>query len=381
MLVRSSLLAAFAASVMVAGAAQAADVTGFRAIGVKTSGVPKSAEATAKAVLPMLSSASQIPRALEIPTWKKPTGKAEFVPGSAGSNAAPAPVPYVAAGTAVGEPRAYGTQNHPFTTKLASASGTSSPTNLYPYRATGKLWMQYSGGWSVCTASLIKKGLLVTAAHCIWDYGVAGSGPSQIIWQPARYAGTTPYGQYGYTGYWLPTVYINGTDECTTTGVVCANDVAVITLAPGSDGKYPGEKTGWYGYGTNGYSYATYFGARQALITQLGYPAAFESGYKMIRTDSMGYEANPNNVIIGSNQTGGSSGGPWLVNFGIEPVKTHTTPTANTMAVVATTSWGYTNAALKQQGASRFGNNSRFPTTTNLTALVNAACAARPAAC
>ena len=49
-----------------------------------------------------------------------------------------------------------------------------------------------------------------------------------------------------------------------------------------------------------------------AEITQLGYPSQNYDGLKMIRTDSLGYQDAPNNVIIGSAQTGGSSGGPWL---------------------------------------------------------------------
>jgi V8-like Glu-specific endopeptidase len=383
-IVVKNLIAAVALVALGTGSAAGADVTYIPAIGAKAGGLTKSEQASARVVLPMLKSAAEVPKALRLPAWKKPVGKSEFVPGSSGSVVAAPPVRYPdtsAGGSSVADSRAYGTQNHPFTTRGVWAAGTSAPTTYYPFRATGKLWMNRNGSWSVCTASLIRKGLLVTAAHCIWRYGVANSAPTQVVWQPARFAGSVPYGQYNHSGIWLPTVYINGTDECTTTGVVCANDVAVITLNKGSDGKFPGEKTGWYGYGTNGYSYASYFGARQALITQLGYPAAFESGYKMIRTDSMGYEANPNNVIIGSNQTGGSSGGPWLVNFGMEPAKTHTNPTANAMAVVATTSWGYVSAALKQQGASRFGNNSKFPTTTNITALINAACTAKPANC
>jgi hypothetical protein len=48
---------------------------------------------------------------------------------------------------------------------------------------------------------------------------------------------------------------------------------------------------------------------------------------------------------------------------------------------VATTSWGYTALTQKVQGASRFGNNSRFTTRTNIGALVADVCAATPAAC
>jgi len=73
---------------------------------------------------------------------------------------------------------------------------------------------------------------------------------------------------------------------------------------------------------------------------------------------------------------GGSSGGPWLENFGIRPTLTGTgngtAPLSN--VVVGVTSWGYTNNAVKQQGASPFTSN-------NIVSLVNSACGSRPAAC
>jgi hypothetical protein len=58
-----------------------------------------------------------------------------------------------------------------------------------------------------------------------------------------------------------------------------------------------------------------------AQLTQLGYPVALDGGLLMQRTDSYGFvDGNAsNNTVIGSLQTGGSSGGPWLVNFGIKP--------------------------------------------------------------
>lgn len=60
-------------------------------------------------------------------------------------------------------------------------------------------------------------------------------------------------------------------------------------------------------------------GPRSAQIAKLGYPLAFDSGYPMIRTDSLGYWTTPSNVILGTDQTGGSSGAPWIVNLGKSP--------------------------------------------------------------
>jgi hypothetical protein len=83
-----------------------------------------------------------------------------------------------------------------------------------------------------------------------------------------------------------------------------------------------------------------------------------------------------NNTVIGSLTTGGSSGGPWPVNFGQTPVLNGTSfgsyPAHN--IVVGVTSWGYVNGAVKEQGASSFTSN-------NIVPLVNAACGGSPSSC
>src|ERR1700730_7264366 len=99
----------------------------------------------------------------------------------------------------------------------------------------------------------------------------------------------------------------------------------------------------------------------------------------MERNDSEGVVSgsNSSNTIIGSLMCGGSSGGPWLNNFGIRPTLTgQINGTAfNPNVVVGVTSWGYeTNQSVKQQGASPFTSN-------NITSLVTSACNSPPTAC
>ena len=91
----------------------------------------------------------------------------------------------------------------------------------------------------------------------------------------------------------------------------------------------------------------------------------------MIRTDSsaMYYvpATNVKNLLWGSSQTGGSSGGPELVNFGRKPYY-GSGSSAGFMAmpniVVGTTSWGYTSPSIKLMGASWFGQNKEFPASS-----------------
>jgi hypothetical protein len=171
--------------------------------------------------------------------------------------------------------------------------------------------------------------------------------------------------------------------------VVCNNDLAVVLMNKDSLGRFPGNVVGWYSYGWGGYSnvQSPILGNRSvAQITQLGYPGAFDNGWQMQRTDAVGYyyqSGNLKNTRMGSAQTGGSSGGPWLVNFGNVPVVGggHDRGSANTQAVVGVTSWGFTDTAPNEQGASFFGINVQFPLVNyggrgagNIGALVNSAC-------
>jgi hypothetical protein len=275
------------------------------------------------------------------------------------------------------EPQEYGTSGHPFTTSRVNLSGIY-PSAWYPYRATGKLYFKIGTATYVCTASLIKRGIIVTAAHC-----VANFGKSQFYtgWQyvPALSGSTAPYGTWGYSSATVLTSYYKGTDACYQAGVVCTNDVAVIQVAPKTTSPtYPGTSTGWYSYGYNGYGFSSpSLSTPIALINQLGYPVSHDGGLLMQRTDSQGFVSNwVNNTIWGGRQTGGSSGGPELVNLGVAATLSGTSyGTAATFnVVVGVTSWGYTSTTVKQQGASPF-------LSTNIQVLVTSACAASNPRC
>ena len=269
-------------------------------------------------------------------------------------------------------PAEFGTSGQPYTTSRSSAYAVNTVI-YYPLRAAGKLFFKINGSSFVCSASLIKKGVVVTAAHCVSNFGQRQfySG-----WQfvPAYTNGVAPYGVWTARGRIVMTSYFDGSDSCAQSGVICQNDVAVLILNT-QNGQYPGTQTGYFGYGYNGYSFNSH---HEALITQLGYPVALDRGLLQERTNSQGFTDGSlsNNTIIGSLQTGGSSGGPWLVNFGMAPALSGFS--FGTMAshniVVGTTSWGYTNGSVKQQGASPFTSN-------NIVPLVQAACNFAPSAC
>ena len=275
------------------------------------------------------------------------------------------------------EQQQFGTSNHPFSTARADLS---SPTNtMYPYRASGKLFFRIGTSTFVCSASLIKRGVVVTAAHCVARYG-ARQFYNSWVFVPAYRNGVAPYRSWSVSQAWVMTSYFAGAaGECASiaVGVVCKNDVAVLELAPQSSPTFPGTSTGWYGYGWNGWGFTT---SGLTNITQTGYPQALDNGLLMERNDSYGFRSSStlvNNTIIGSLMTGGSSGGPWLNNFGYMPslcCGISFGSFASPNIVVGVTSWGYTNQAIKQQGASPF-------TSGNITLLVGAACAGSDPRC
>jgi V8-like Glu-specific endopeptidase len=268
-------------------------------------------------------------------------------------------------------PEDWGTNNHPFTTAKADLYGLVTQNN-YPYRAAGKLFFNIGSSGFICSASMIKRGIVVTAAHCVANYG-----QSQFYngWQfvPAYLNGLAPYGTWTAAQVWIKTAYFNGTDGCAVFGVVCPDDVAVIILNT-QNGAYAGTNTGWFGYWYGGGF--TSNGITQ--LTQLGYPAGLDNARYMERNDSYGYisPSNSNNTVIGSNMNGGSSGGPWVGNFGLPPQLTGETngSFSPTNVIMGVTSWGYTSTAPKEQGAAPFTSN-------NIQSLLNSACASVAAAC
>lgn len=268
-------------------------------------------------------------------------------------------------------PNEFGTSNLPFTTSRVDVGGLQLSKYDY-YRRAGKLIFKDGSSTYICSASLIRKGIVVTAAHCVAAFGQKRIY-SNFQYIPAYYNGNAPYGTWNASQVAVTAAYYNGTDSCSTSGIVCQNDVALIKLSPQSNA-YAGTYTGWYGYGWNGYGFTGSALAANtiALITQLGYPASHDSGVAMQRTDAEAYvsSANSMNSVMGSRQTGGSSGGPWLANFG-EAASFSSGIGLGSEAinnvVVGVTSWGYGGNTVKSQGASPF-------TTNNIVPLMNSLC-------
>ena len=269
-------------------------------------------------------------------------------------------------------PQEAGTTNHPFST--ARADGYTGTTNkTYPFRAAGKLFFKKSDGGSyICSAALIKKGIVLTAAHCVSEFGT-GQIYRDFSFVPGYKSGAAPYGKWAARSVVVLNAYVNGSDQCAQRGVICKDDVALLVLQP-QGSSLPGNSTGWYGYAYNGSG----FTGSRVHITQIGYPACLDNGAIMERNDSEGFKSasHTNNTLLGSLMCGGSSGGPWIINFGKRPNLTQTASGSEAAqnTVVGVTSWGSTSTGPKQMGASPFLN-------TNVQTMVNSACNSNPSHC
>lgn len=296
--------------------------------------------------------------------------------------------------------RAFGTFGLPYTTTRVqegnqSAAGATSANRLsttYPYRTIGKL--TFTQGY--CSASLIRRGVIVTAAHCIQNFGSGGAVFTNFQFRPGHYGATgataaqvAPHGTWNAWSFVRPATWANGTDiGC---GAARDNDLAVIALRKNANGQFAGNLVGWMAYGWNNYSFVTSpktGNLHTAAVSTLGYPALMDSGTIMQRTDGPTYTTavcNAGQLWQGSNLTGGSSGGPWVVNFsGRNAVLSGgaVLGTQSTMAVIGVTSWGSADPnAPKDNYSSQFRQNSRYPNASygiygagNIASLLNTLC-------
>ncbi len=182
------------------------------------------------------------------------------------------------------KPNNFGTSNHPFT------NARNPQITDYPYSPSGKLFFNIGSSTYVCSASVIQRGVVVTAAHCVANFGA-----SQLYsnWQfvPAYDNGNAPYGVWTASTAFVPTSYLNGTDRCSVTGVVCDNDVALLVMTPQSSYNV-GDYTGWYGFSYGGFGFTSFLNNTAAQLTEIGYPVSLDNGVIQQRNDSLAYSVS-----------------------------------------------------------------------------------------
>jgi len=324
-------------------------------------------------------------------------------PNAAGVKAGARPGRKPIANNGTRDARAFGSHGIPYTSTRVEeggplTTGSSAQSRLsitYPYAFIGKLTFTTPQGASFCSASLIRRNVLVTAAHCVQDFGTGAVSFSNYKFKPGHFgkAGATVKQQLPFGTWLVHTVTVSPTwENGTDTGADAArnNDIAIFMLRK-LNGGFLGDLTGYPGYSWNsqGFTSSAVTGNKKvAAISTLGYPALMDAGRIMQRADGPTYLTTVSGALQytqGNSFTGGSSGGPWMLNFGAEnPVLSGGAVLGQEpfMATTGVTSWGAADPnAPKDNFSSRFGQNPQFPNANyggfgagNIGALLQAAC-------
>ncbi len=182
------------------------------------------------------------------------------------------------------------------------------PYTVYPYRSIGKLFFKRGSSSFVCSAASIGGDAIWTAGHCLHAGTNQSDGwATNVVFVPAYRDGAAPYGQWQAKQLWVRTAwYQNGNPRG-----LC-QDMGGAVLYP-RGGRRISEAVGWLGFAWNSGRYQHW--------DQFGYPAASPFNGKRLITSQSSYAYNgnvgcsPAPVGVGSDQTGGSSGGPWVLKF------------------------------------------------------------------
>jgi V8-like Glu-specific endopeptidase len=250
----------------------------------------------------------------------------------------------------------------------------------YPSTIEGQLRFTVPAGTTVapgnyvCSATVQTVGVITTAGHCVSD----GNGHFFTNWvfTPATRSGSAPFGTWTWTQAVTTLTWFTGGG-----GVPNAQDVAVIVLQKKPYPQRIGNATGWAGFNIPD----LYVGQH---VSELGYPCNLDNCAKDHRVDAQVVGGSNNTDVIGSDASGGASGGGWIINYGEfasgEPAAGSSDSNLNSL--VAVTSYGPIASGVLYLGASILDGRyvQCVPLNTcsaSPTAILNFACKNNPGAC
>jgi len=232
----------------------------------------------------------------------------------------------------------FGTLNAQFS---SSRVFPDAATTTYPYLTVGKLFFTIPGqGNFICSGSAIKKRVILTAGHCVHSGNNSNSGfYTNFMFVPAYRNGVAPAGVWDWAYVIVTGTWFSG-------GASFPNAADYAMIEPRDIGSnILGNVTGFLGFQT--------LKLRPNHAHLLGYPANHDSGERMHQVTSQALRAStPNAAEYGSDMRGGSSGGPWVQNFGV--VASGQTGGSNTGSnrVIGITSYGFVSTTPLVQGSS-----------------------------
>ncbi|MDA0713558.1 MAG: hypothetical protein O2897_06185 [bacterium] len=188
---------------------------------------------------------------------------------------------------------------------------TSILTKVYPESTIGKLFVTIGDHDYVCSASVIRNNLLITARHCIYDYET-NRWATNVVFYPGYDNGANL--KLSSSGGWAARQLFTWTSDAES----FRYDIAFIqtynyhkTGCASKPGNHQiAEYTGYLGYKYGG-SY------EDRHIDVFGYPQSSPfSGRYPYQCETIAASFNADNTFgVGCDFTGGSSGGPWLDQY------------------------------------------------------------------
>ncbi len=219
------------------------------------------------------------------------------------------------------------------TAGLEFSSSRLVPTDarvVYPYSAVGKLFFDEPGGGSgYCSASVIQRRLVLTAGHCV---NTPGKGwHKNFSFVPAYHKGNAPFGTWRAETIWATGEWLDGGARYPNSA-----DFGVLVMRDNAEGERLGQVTGWLGWQTQRLT--------PNHVHILGYPSNLDRGAQMHQVTSSSFDCCfTNTAIYGTDMRQGSSGGPWVQNFGVRATKQGIGKNKKPNRVVGVYSWLYTD--------------------------------------
>lgn len=236
----------------------------------------------------------------------------------------------------------------------------------YPYATAGRLTFHdpVKNADFICSAAVLRRRIVVTAGHCVIHPDPDPKKAyffEKFLFVPAFTNGNAPFGT------WVPQTVGTSSDWANSDGSVPnTQDVGMLVMFDDPSATRIGDRTGTLGYQT-GALFPNH-------LTMLGYPGNLDNASLMIRNDAQSFaQERNNNVVYGSAMTNGSSGGPWIRDFGIEPQGLIENQNARFYNVlVGVTSAGPDTAGVDLQSASNL--QGRTENTGGFEALLDNLC-------